>query len=113
MARDPIRERDGAPVRWLAYGITVPGRSGPRSAAGSTAADRRGDRAVHAAAGGDPRARGRLGGPRPARRGAHRPPATSGPRVHARPRPARPPARPVTAPGTLGGGPAASRCARE
>src|SRR3546814_2388874 len=74
MARDPIRERDGAPVRWLAYGITVPGRSGPRSAAGSPAADRRGDRSVHAAAGGDPRSRGRRGGPRPRRRGAHRPP---------------------------------------
>src|SRR3546814_4312111 len=78
MARDPIRERDGAPVRWLAYGITVPGRSGPRSAAGSTAADRRGERSVHAAAGGDLRSSGRRAGPRPLRRAAPRPPEPAG-----------------------------------
>src|SRR3546814_4795525 len=71
---------------------------------GSPAADRRGDRSVHAAAGGDPRSRGRRGGPRPRRRGAHRPPVPAGQRDAARRRPRRRRARRGSRPGTVGGG---------
>src|SRR3546814_12255149 len=59
---------------------------------------------VHGAAGGDPGSGGRRGGPRPRRRGAHRPPVPAGQRDATRRRPRRGRARRGSRSGTVGGG---------